>query len=857
MNKKLLFGIMSLAALTACTNDDFESRQVAQEASPIQFEIINDEALTRASMDGNKIVWNVADNDLFTLYHGGAGVTGYENATYKATANEGAAATLTTPSMIKQGSAIMVWPVDTTFRIKPANNLSLQIKPYFDGVALENIENNIPYVSDLINIGAYAEWDNSSAAAIAATQYNVAGKDRKYPVVMRPMASQLILKTDYAGTDTKIAELYDGGADGLTGEDAIEPISLTSVDLQTQAAGADEFTTEIALAFSGAVGANWASVANNAWSDVTEFGAVNASTDKLTTKVLTGNESCKFLLLPQAAIAGGVDDGAVIVNTIYGKVVVAAPGVAGSEYTDGSIPGTEDEISDAWYRFLSAGTAAEAYEVKATTAGSDGKYKTTSAPADGMMQTINVFSNYTMQSATSPVKGEPVGAAATRYVKVLLSHLNMSELHIKTDKQLRDAAKVWKKMGLSDVTVYLDGNSKKEFEISQKTIKVINDINASTLPAKSFKVMPCNVGGEQCNTIVITGASEIQNVQDMTFIVKNGTKKAAVALKKGETWKWSASNTVKVAPAATCGVSQIINKGTLVSDATATIKTAEADGTQNNLPFVNDGTWNLTGCILNVQFNVTNNGTVNIAKGAQYRQDGQVQNTVFVNEATDKPSRFGGNDNKIGKVINKGVFATVAKAGTYTADINNYGLIEHADDDAKTYITRNQLSGNFGTAFSNVAPKNKMGRINLPYTNKDEDNISINSNDTQGFVSVTINGEPGTSTLNLTSVGDHVNYLIINKGVDEINTWTGTGNVKYLEVNQPGTEIAWNVVGSQTFTGLMVLSDINIKLHTTINVTGATYLGADMYVGGIFNNASWSGYYGDTTSNVDTKYITY
>ena len=107
---------MSLAALTACTNDEFESQNVAQEASPVQFEVLNNDAVTRASMNGNKIVWNANDGDIFTLYHGGAGITGYETAIYTAKANEGSTATLTTPSMILAGGAVMVWPVDTTFR---------------------------------------------------------------------------------------------------------------------------------------------------------------------------------------------------------------------------------------------------------------------------------------------------------------------------------------------------------------------------------------------------------------------------------------------------------------------------------------------------------------------------------------------------------------------------------------------------------------------------------------------------------------------------------------------------------------------------------------------------------------------
>lgn len=860
MNKKLLFGIMSLAALTACTNDEFESQNVAQEESPIQFEVINNDVVTRAHMDGNKIVWNANDGDKFTLYHGGAVagaapfyLSGCENAIYTAKANEGATATLTTPSMIKQGSAVMVWPHDSVFRVG-AGNLSIVIP-----AEQTNIEKYIPYVSDVVNIGAY----NGNAP------YNTAGLERAYPVYMRPMASQLIIKADYAGTDNTLASLY-------TGDDPIDPISVTSIELITDNAGADKFTTAIPLVFNAKTPADHArwnttaatKVKNNAWSHVTSFDLVNAGpttqVDKLTSKVLLENNGgCKFLMLPQVAIAGGADKGAIVVNTLYGKVVVGTPGTATGTLYDAA------EAADAWYRYISAASKAagagvgyDATETPDATAGSDGKFKTTSKIEDGMMQTINGFSTYTHQGS-SPVQTEPEGAAATRYVKVLLTHLDMTGLHVTSDKQLRHAAKVWKQMGLADVTVYLDGGKEGdapgEFTISQTTIDKINEINATPGLGKSFKVMPCTVVGEACNTIVITGGG---NIKDLTFIKDNAGTKAAVAFKAGENWKWAADNTVTVANTA-CGISKFINRGTFTSDATATInvKNDLAVPAWVNIPFENaeGATWNISGATLNVQFDVTNYGNVNIATKAQYRQDGQAGATTFINEATALPTDFGGNDAKIGKVENKGVFATVA-AGV----INNYGLIEHADLNAKTYITNNQLGGNFAAA---RADDNKMGRINLPWDNKNEDNVSVSAALNSGFVSVTVNGEV-SGALDASVVGSKVNYVIVKSGITEIKAVSA--QVKYLEINQPGTELAWNVPTTTEYDGLIVLSDVNIKLGTKIVAT-VTYLGADMYVGGKFNQAAlaaegtdpayaatnFSGYYGDTSGNVGSKYITY
>ena len=852
MNKKLLFAAMSFAALTACSTDDFESQQqVAEGVSPIQFEVINNDGnITRASMggtDNNTISWSAKDGDLFTLYFGASSdpyKSGYDNATYTAKAEDGEPATLTTPTMIKEGQAIMYWPVDTTFRINTGDNLTIKIP-----VEQVNTADEIPYVSDRITIGAYTGTKHKPA------DYNTAGYDRKYPVYMRPMASQLNLKADYAGTDAKIAELY-------TGDDPIDKIQVTSIDLLTSETGGTLFTKEIPVQF-GATNPAWTAVENNAFSAQTQFdvasivagtGDGEGQTAKLTAKdkcLLPNNVGAKILILPQSNITGGVANGAVVVNTIYGKVYVAAHGVGDSKYT-------VDEAKDAWARYIKQTTHEETYEEKAGTAEADGenkgKYKTTSSIADGMMQTINAFSGFTAPTGTKVIAGEQMGTAVNRYVKVLLTHLDMSDLHVKSDKQLYDVVRVWKKMGLDDVEVILDGDAtNKEFEISQKTIETINTINAAS--TKKFAVKPCIVEGEKCETIVITGEGD---VKDLTFIKKNGTKKADVAFNAGETWNWKGD--VKVTANQ---INSFINRGTMQNAESATLRVMSSNGTyqQFNVPFENaeGATWNITAGTLRVQFNVTNNGTVNISKGAQYLQDGQdvaARKTTFTNEATDKPSRFGGNDSKIGKVENKGVFATIGGA-----DINNYGLIEHADKDAKTYITSNQKTGNFGAAF---AEDNKMGRINLPYGNKDEDNISINAAAEQGFVSVTVNGED--DDLDEDEVGTFVNYIIVKSGVKTISELPA--QIKYVEFNQPNTEIEW-AVAEAGYDGLMVLSPVNIKLGTKV-AARVTYIGSEMYVGGTFNKDAnvtidatdypatvWNGYYGNTTTAVATKYITF
>ena len=850
MNKKLLFAAMSLAMLTACSNDDFESQKVAEGISPIQFEVINgqDDAFTRASMSGNKIVWNANDGDLFTLYHGGTcaasgdPLTNYSNATYKANANEGGTATLTTPSMINPGYAIMTWPVDTTFRA--AGNLSIQISE----TQGKDIENQIPYVSDLVKINAHT----------GTGTYNEAGYNRTYPVYMRPMASQLIIKADYAGTDAAIKALE-------AGEDGIDPISVTSVDLLTNAGGTTKFTQEIDLKFTakttgvGSDEARWdAAEPRNNWSHVTGFDLTSAvGVSQLKTKCVTGTESAKFLMLPQAAIAvananDGVDAAAVVINTTYGKVVVAAPGVAGSTYTAA-------EIADAWYRYQAPGTAPVALEAETAIAGTGSdatKVRYTNNIALGLAQVINAFSTNTTTKATSTVYGEPTGAVGTRYVKVLLSKLNIDGAHIKTDKQLYDIVRVWKAIGTADVTVFVDGDETTgEFEISQKTIAKINEINAELDGDRSFTVKACEEAGEACETIVITGGGNIPN---LAFIASNGGTDADVALNAGETWKWNGTVTVD---ATSCGVASIINRGTMVNDASATLAiydNADPAVKVTTIPFKNvkDATWTIkAGAVVNVQFDVTNLGTVTIEANAQYRQDGAGND--FTNEAQTLPKRFLAKDavEKIGVIYNSGVFGNVNGG-----NINNYGRIEHQTAAAKTYITANQTGGNFAAAFNDKATMggladNKMGQINLSWGIRTSiSNVSISNALTQGFVSLTVDGE--ASTLNAGAVGNKVNYIIVKSGVTKIQALAG----KYLEVRQEGTELGWDTAtATYNLQGLVVFSDVNIPQGVTVTSATATYLDASayMYVGGALNHASWTSYYGDATTTASNNVVTF
>jgi hypothetical protein len=446
----------------------------------------------------------------------------------------------------------------------------------------------------------------------------------------------------------------------------------------------------------------------------------------------------------------------------------------------------------------------------------------------------------------------------------------MSDLHINKDKWLRDAAYVWQAMGaLNNVVVYLDGDDNKEFEISQQTIAAINAINTAVAAGtgNTFKVKPCDVAGEVCDRIVITGGG---NIPDLSFIKVGDTPNTAdVVLKAGESWSWSKKTVSKkkaiIVDATAPGVASIINEGTFTSDADATLAIYDnaSPSTQvTAIPFENDGTWSIAaGKIINVQLDVTNYGTLTIPATAEYRQDGAGND--FTNEATDLPSRFGGDDDAIGLVDNSGVFANINGG-----HINNYGLIEHRTAAAKTFITTNQspladFKEEFDVDGTTVGFVNKMGRINLTWDNRGEDNVTVNNAAATGFVSVTVDGEVSELGTAGVALGAYVNYIIIKSGVTKINALAT--QYKYVEIaDKNKAEIAWTTGSASTYTGLIVLSPVNITMGTSVT-SAVTYLDANMYVGGTFNKAAvgltpatdWWGYYGDTNGNVATKYITF
>ena len=203
-----------------------------------------------------------------------------------------------------------------------------------------------------------------------------------------------------------------------------------------------------------------------------------------------------------------------------------------------------------------------------------------------------------------------------------------------------------------------------------------------------------------------------------------------------------------------------------------------------------------------------------------------------------------------GEIDNNGVIGVVA--GT-TGKVHNYGYIKN-NAGAKTYVTTNELGGNFTAAFA--AATNKIGVIELTTAT---DNISVSNATAEGFIKYT--WDPTEDGVYVTPSDDvKYNYLIVK---NSIAFTTHPAEIKYLEV--AGTEevvITTKVANAAGgFNEATVANRIgfilnegakaNVKEGNTL-FAKAAYLKGTIYVGGNFAyNTTLVTYLGGATTDTD------
>lgn len=338
MKSKLLFGaLLGSIALASCTADEDFSTQATQE-SPIKFSVSLEtadgvEPLTKALLT-DRFKLNFENDDLMSLFHGAtlntgatadakATITGYQNAIYAGTANDGSAFTFTTKSMVQEGKAIMVYPADTTFANNNTNAPRVTIAQEQD----ENTAKLMPYMSEVLDIKAY----NPGSVA------NTAGYGKYYPIVLKPIGSVLSLQIDAQNVD----DINDLG---------VAELKVTKAGLETNN---NVFTTDLyvkatdaAIGYTGSnrlISALWSSV-----SDV-DLNATHVNAVNLLTTKNVSNDKAIFTLLPTSTT--DATGAAVTVQTNYGKVVLnsTTERVWKKKTTEQTVKeGLEDVLKNLW-----------------------------------------------------------------------------------------------------------------------------------------------------------------------------------------------------------------------------------------------------------------------------------------------------------------------------------------------------------------------------------------------------------------------------------------------------------------------------------------------------------------------------
>lgn len=793
MKEKFLFAAFAALAMTACTSEEDMQVNPTAQTSPIQFTVSMDDAQTRAAWGGNNnytLQW--AAGDQMSLFHG-MNLNGYgavttetslksaENAIYKAAAGSSKSGlTFTTQSMVKRGDAIMVYPCDTTFAYK-GEKLYVKI-PAVQNDA--NILGKVPFISEGLIIKDFEEGklDNGTA-----------GYARNYNIKLKQIATLYTLGINYSGDEYKVIE-------ELSNAGEIEPILTQKVTLNSSS----KFNTELEVKVKNrATKGNWDEIdEQNIWVNEsyvdTETPKAQATSLSYVYDEETSEKSAEFMILPLKSDFAGATSDNIVVDTYYGQVVVNAD-------TEGVMFDKEGNI----------------IEGNTDTGIKDGSI-------EAAYNEIGKLSN-NVRGEGSTFTGEQVGVHLTQNVAVDLQNLDMSKVHIKSDKQLHDILTVYKALGFTKaVDLTIDGDVNGRFELSMDNVRTLQ----SALYYGKVKLLPCTTTGEKCTTIVLT-AGEGKTSEDVPSIdfLASSSNNIDIALAATDTWTWNSSNNVLFSTK----VKNLINEGIFNLDKGDIIANSHS---VKNTKMVNNGTINVTG-LVKQQMEMTNNGTINIGSegvSAEYRAD----KTIITNEATSATV--------MGEIYNWGIFAT-----SNSGEIINYGLIKNMVGGVSnmTYITKNQTTAvSFASKWSAT---NKYGTIVLKNA---DDNISVSNATNVGFIKYEY-------TLNeyVTPAICKYNYIVIKN--HDIKFTAAAPEIKFIEiVGETAIPVFTNPKDDRfvTLEGFILKGKANLQENNKL-VTPAAYIEGTLYYGGLFTQtggtqvpATTDTYYGDSTPNCLVKF---
>lgn len=405
----------------------------------------------------------------------------------------------------------------------------------------------------------------------------------------------------------------------------------------------------------------------------------------------------------------------------------------------------------------------------------------------------------------------------------------MDGMHVEDDIQLQQMLKFYKeykkngtpvqqeeKSG-TNVKLYLDGDANGEFRLSKTSIALIQEINSGN-GELMLSIQPCKDNGEACTKLIVTGGDEVPNTNRV--FENPGNNKYVYYLAAGEEWTWEA-------PAA----KEMGYVKTIYSEGKLTINAAKLEGSTYFESLVNLNEIAVES-VAKVAFDLINetDATITIDEDAELKAfDETITNYGFID--------------------NDGVLATVD--GT-TGEVNNYGEIDH-DDDAKTFITTNQLGGDYSTTPDKAS--NLIGVINI--TDKFAW-VSVSNATDQGMIKYAWDAatDGAVYVTPIPVVDVKYNYLIVS---EDITFTEAEPEVKYIEVAE-GKEIVITAeevnkvfASPNKLRGLIIKNGATLKINKGNEVaTVVVYCpNGSIYYGGKFSYQQFKdSYFGGTEEDV-------
>lgn len=418
----------------------------------------------------------------------------------------------------------------------------------------------------------------------------------------------------------------------------------------------------------------------------------------------------------------------------------------------------------------------------------------------------------------------------------------MNGMHVKDDDHLQKLLKFYQLKTKKDVkyaeprvVLYLDANENGsgDFEISKKSIAMVQEINEEEAGAYNVALLTCKVphNGKTPRIVVFNDGTDLE----VPSFAKVFGEQVEVYLKDMD-WTWS-----KPLAKAAAGYKQTGNVTTIHNLGTLDVY-GDVEAGNSVLTDLFEGLINEEGAEINFvegvaslwKVDLTNHGEINIPAGSQMR--------VYSDVINDVTKITGVREGKMGIINNNGVLGAVEDQN---GAIYNYGKIYH-NSGAKTFITENTNNEEFGEEMS---ADNKIGIIEME---EPDANVSVSNATNKGIITYEWDGDE-------TYVSPAVvryNYLIVSSNIKFTEQET---EIRYIEVTGDDVYVSNKMIKNlNNLQGIIVVEGaaLNITEGNKLSALQAAHVEGYVYNGGIFEyNNDVETYFGKTNKENILKYV--